>query len=86
LRSLGLVRAERRGLRVHYLLDRERWREWHHAVEQFLSGVSVEREPSSAVPCSVADAARGTQVEQCGAVSGQEYTSSQERRVHDVWS
>jgi len=86
LRSLGLVRAERRGLRVHYLLDREQWREWHHAVEQFLSGVTVEREPSNAVSCSVADAARGTQAEQSGAASGQEHTSGQERRGHHVRS
>ena len=44
LRGLGLVRAERRGLRVHYLLDRQRFREWRHVVEAFLDGVTIEHQ------------------------------------------
>ena len=44
LRGLGLVRAERRGLRVHYLLDRQRFREWRHVVEAFLDGVTTEHQ------------------------------------------
>jgi DNA-binding transcriptional ArsR family regulator len=61
LRSLGLVRAERRGLRVHYLLDRQRFGEWRRAADEFFDDVTAEREPSSGCPCAVADAARPAQ-------------------------
>jgi ArsR family transcriptional regulator len=36
LRHLGLVRAERRGPRVHYFLDGVRFREWRRLVEETL--------------------------------------------------
>lgn len=36
LRNLGLVRADRRGRRVHYVLDRPRFREWRQVVEEAL--------------------------------------------------
>ena len=70
LRSLGLARAERRGLRVHYLLDRQRFGEWRRAVDEFFDDVTAEREPSSGCPCSTGDAGRQAQVEQGEAVSG----------------
>ncbi len=44
LRVLGLVRAERRGVRVHYLLDRQRFREWCDIVEGFLDGFITEHQ------------------------------------------
>ncbi len=37
LRNLGLVRAERRGVRVHYLLDQQRFRQWWRLLEEALS-------------------------------------------------
>ena len=35
LRSVGLVRAVRRGPRVHYYLDRERFLHWQRLVQEF---------------------------------------------------
>ena len=36
LRNLGLVRPERRGARVHYLLDRERFAAWRRLLTEAL--------------------------------------------------
>jgi ArsR family transcriptional regulator len=36
LRNLGLVQADRRGVRVHYFLDVSRFLEWRHLVEETL--------------------------------------------------
>jgi DNA-binding transcriptional ArsR family regulator len=44
LRSLGLVRAERCGMRVHYRLDRPRLGEILGVVQQFLERLAAEPE------------------------------------------
>jgi len=67
LRGLGLVRPERRGLRVHYLLDRERLAEWHQAVDDYLNGIADERQPSSISPCCSAHTGCPAQHERAGA-------------------
>jgi len=36
LRSLGLVQAERTGVRVHYFVDRPRFLQWRRLVEETL--------------------------------------------------
>lgn len=81
LRSLGLVRAERRGLRVHYVLDRQRFGEWRRAADEFFDSVTAEPEPSNGCPCSVGDAGRQARGK---AVCGRESVSKSERRVHNV--
>lgn len=43
LRGLGLVLAERRGPRVHYVLDRSRFRAWWNVVGQSMEQVLDER-------------------------------------------
>ena len=40
LRTLGLVTPQRCGMRVHYVLDAQRFREWQEAVNAFLDGVA----------------------------------------------
>jgi ArsR family transcriptional regulator len=62
LRNLGLVRAERRGLHVHYSLDRQRLVEWRGAVEEFFDEVAAEPEPSGGCRCQPNDTAHPDQV------------------------
>ena len=49
LRSLGLVRADRHGMRVHYLLDRQRLKELQTSVQELFDSLVAEPDPSR--PC-----------------------------------
>ena len=44
LRSVGLVYPVRRGMRVHYYLDRERLLSWQHLVQELFAAAGDERE------------------------------------------
>ena len=44
LRNVGLVYPVRRGMRVHYYLDRERLLSWQHLVQELFTAAGDERE------------------------------------------
>jgi len=52
LRSVGLVRAERRGPRVHYSLDQERLAQWQQLVEVFFAPPCTGNADCEAELCS----------------------------------
>jgi ArsR family transcriptional regulator, arsenate/arsenite/antimonite-responsive transcriptional repressor len=61
LRSVGLVYPVRRGLRVHYYLDRERLRVWEHLVQELFAGTGGEGQAEADAtdrvrPCDGSDA------------------------------
>jgi DNA-binding transcriptional ArsR family regulator len=50
LRNLGIVRAERRGPRVHYFLDQARFLQWSKAARDALNLPGARSEPSGCKP------------------------------------
>jgi ArsR family transcriptional regulator len=59
LRSLGLVRAQRNGMRVHYLLDRPRVKQLQSSVQELFDLLAAEPDSSkSCVHCPTDHAQR----------------------------
>jgi DNA-binding transcriptional ArsR family regulator len=52
LRNLGIVRAERRGPRVHYFLDQPRFRQWRKLSQDALNLRTARKEPAVCKPDS----------------------------------